>query len=121
MALWVWARYLEDASLWDYGISATPQWALECLVGYLAFVGAILIWAGIGVATGTATVSTGPPSDGLGIIVISVVSLALHAAVQQVVFFRVILGSALEGLYARELAQPLVIGISVIVAAISFG
>lgn len=106
VALALWARYLDRRSLADYGVSATPRWFLDALGGVAAVVIGFVAWFALGALMGRTSVTFAPSySDGsllLGLAIL-VVALALHGAVQQVVFFRVILKNAAEGLHGRGL------------------
>jgi|GEM_PF-1766157 len=103
-----WARYLDARPLSDYGVSATPAWLLDLAAGFGAVVVGFVVWLGLGTALGDVTVTTAlsSPQGSLGLgLVVAAAALLLHAAVQQLVFFRVILGSAAEGLGSRDLSR----------------
>lgn len=106
LALAVWARYLDRRPLTEYGLAATPGWAVDLLAGFLALVLGFGVWTGLGALSGAVTVTVAPSlpqgSVLLGLVA-PAVALVLHAAVQQVVFFRVILETAAEGLHSRGL------------------
>lgn len=101
-----WARYVDRKPLSAYGVSATPRWARDALVGVTALVVGQGVWIAFGSLVGgtTVTLALSPPEGSLLLVVAApVVALALHAAVQQVVFFRVVAKAAAEGLHARGL------------------
>ena len=101
-----WARYVDREPLSAYGFAATPTWARDALVGVVALVAGQGLWLAFGSLVGGLTVTPvlSPPDGSLLIAVaVPIVALALHAAVQQVVFFRVIGTAAAEGLHARGL------------------
>lgn len=107
LVLAVWARYLDRRPLSSYGISANPAWALQFLGGVAAVLVGSVCWGALGVALGYTTVAVSPsvPEGSLLVgVVVPFVALVLHAAVQQVVFFCVILEAAAEGLASRKLA-----------------
>jgi hypothetical protein len=104
VALALWARYLDRRSLADYGVSLTARWFLGALGGFAAVVIGFGAWFAVGAGMGRTSVTLAPsyPEGSLVVgLAILVVALALHAAVQQVVFFRVILENAAEGLHSR--------------------
>ena len=99
-----WARYVDRQPLSSYGVSATPRWLLDALAGVAAVVLGFGAWAAFGALLGVTTVTAPlslPEGSLLVTLAIPVVALVLHAAVQQVVFFRVILKNAAEGLHSR--------------------
>lgn len=101
-----WARYVDREPLTAYGFSATPQWARDALVGVTALVVGQGAWLAFGSLVGDTTVTlalVAPESSLLVGVLVPLVALALHAAVQQVVFFRVVGKAAAEGLHARGL------------------
>jgi hypothetical protein len=123
VALAGWARYLDARPLSDYGVSATPAWLLDLVAGFGAVVVGFVVWLGLGAALGGVTVTTAlsSPQDSLGPgLVVVAVALLLHAAVQQLVFFRVALGSAAEGLKSRDLSRSLPFAGALAVAVVLF-
>jgi len=120
IALVVWARYLDRQPLSDYGVSASRSWVRDFLVGFIAVTIGLGVWAGVGSGLGGKTVLVSPsiPAESalFGLILPSV-ALVLHAAVQQVVFFRVILESAAEGLHSwgMNASQTAVVAVPVAV------
>lgn len=104
LALALWARVLDRQPLSDYGISASSHWLREFLIGFFAVVAGQGIWLGVGSVLGSKSVhvALSAPSEPLLVwLVLPFAALVLHAAVQQVVFFRVILKTAAEGLHSR--------------------
>lgn len=103
VALIVWARYLDRRSLRDYGISASVGWVADGFVGVTAVLVGSAVWTGTTSILGGTSIVVAPsiPEEPLVGLVFSFVALLLHAAVQQVVFFRVILENAAEGLHSR--------------------
>jgi len=123
VALAVWARYLDARPLSEYGVSATPAWTLDLAAGFGAVVVGFVVWLGLGAALGGVTVTTAlsSPQGSLGTeLVVAAVALLLHAAVQQLVFFRVILGSAAEGLGSRDLSRTWAFAGALVVAVVLF-
>jgi hypothetical protein len=99
-----WARYLDRYPLSHYGVSASSDWVRDCFLGFVAVLVGLVVWAGLSVAVGskTAVVSPSVPEGSvLWGLALPFVAFLLHAAVQQVVFFRVILKTAAEGLGGR--------------------
>jgi len=104
LALVLWAKYLDRDSVASYGVSTSPDWVRDALLGFVAVLVGLVVWAGFSVAVGgkTAAVSPAVPEGSVLFgLVLPLVALVLHAAVQQVVFFRVILKTAAEGLKSR--------------------
>lgn len=103
-ALLGWARFLDRRPLSDYGVSGSRGWLRDGAVGFAAVLVGAGGWTGLTSVLGGTTVKLAPSvprgSVLLGL-VLPFVALLLHAAVQQVVFFRVILGTAAEGLHSR--------------------
>lgn len=104
VALAVWARYLDRQPLSNYGVSVSRAWVRDFLVGFVAVVIGQGVWVGLSSLLGPKTVQVSPSTPDESILfwlVVPFVALVLHAAVQQVVFFRVILKNAAEGLHSR--------------------
>lgn len=79
----------------------------DFLVGLTAVIVGFFLWLGLGVSMGgkTAVVSPSIPQGSiLWGLVVPFVAFVLHAAVQQIVFFRVILKNAAEGLQSRDVS-----------------
>lgn len=107
LALVPWARYVERRSLSTYGVSAAPGWVRDGLVGFLAVLVGFGVWSGLTsllAATTLAVAPSAPGPSGLLAAGLLFVALVLHAAVQQIVFFRVILTNAADGLQTRGVA-----------------
>ena len=108
VALAGWARYVDRQPLSAYGVSASPRWARDAAVGVVALVAGHGLWLAFGGLVGGLSVSpTLSPPDGSWLLaaVAPALALALHAVVQQVVFFRVVLEAGAEGLHARGLTR----------------
>lgn len=122
-ALAVWARYVERRPLSEYGVSASPRWVRDGTVGFVAVLVGFGAWRGVTAALGGTSVTVAP-SVPQGSVLLGVVApfvaLVLHAAVQQVVFFRVIQESAAEGLHSRGLSAPRAVAGAVPVAVLLF-
>lgn len=104
IALVIWARYLDREPLSNYGVSVSSGWTRDFLVGIVAVFIGFTVWAWFSSLLGEKSVqlSVSQPGDSvLFWLVIPMVALVLHAAVQQVVFFRIILKTAAEGLHSR--------------------
>lgn len=104
LLLVAWARYLDRRPLSHYGVSATRDWGLDVLVGFVAVLLGFGFWIGLGSLLGATTIAVSPslPRGSLLFgVVFPFAALVLHAAVQQVVFFRVILETAAEGMRSR--------------------
>lgn len=107
VALVPWARHVDRQPLSNYGMSAAPRWALELAVGFVAVLLGFGTWFGLGAALGETAVapSVADPEGSLllGLVVLPL-ALVIHAGIQQLVFFRVILKNAAEGLHGRGVA-----------------
>jgi hypothetical protein len=104
LALVVWARYLDRQPLSNYGVSVSLGWVRDFLVGFVAVVIGNGVWIGLGSLFGGRSVQISPsvPDESvLSWLLIPFVALILHTAIQQIVFFRVILKNAAEGLHSR--------------------
>lgn len=123
VALLGWARYLDRRPLSDYGVSVSPGWIRDGLVGFVAVLVGFAVWIGILSGLGATTVVVSPSlpqgSPLLGP-VLPFAALVLHAAVQQVVFFRVVLGTAAGGLSSRGVGAGGAAAGAVAVATLSF-
>lgn len=114
-----WARYLDRRPLSDYGVSASPSWLADLLAGLGAIVGAFALWFGVATALGWASISVAmsapqrPLLVGIGLFV---VTLGIHVWIQQVVFFRIIIKNAAEGLHSRSLSSRRAILVGILVA-----
>jgi hypothetical protein len=120
IALILWARYIDRHPLSNYGISGSAAWLREFLIGVVAVIIGQLLWIGIGSVLGGKSVQVSPSTPDESILfwlVFPFVALVLHAAVQQVVFFRVILKNAAEGLHSRgvDASQAVLAGVPVAV------
>jgi hypothetical protein len=101
-----WARYLDRRQLSAYGVAATPRWAGELLAGTVALLVGFGLWYGLGTALGWTTVTvalSASPGALVAGFVLGGLALLLHAAAQEVVFFRVVLQTAVEGWHSRGL------------------
>lgn len=122
LILAIWARYLDRRSLSAYGVALTPTWLREFLLGVGAVLVGFLLWAALKVGIGASTVEFAPSIPEGSILwglLVPAVALVLHAAVQQIVFFRVILETAAEGLHRRGLGLALA-GLCAIPVAVLF-
>jgi len=102
-----WARYLDRRPLSEYGVSASRSWLADLLAGLGAIFGAFALWFGVATALGWASVGVAmsapqwPLLVGIGLFVIT---LGIHVWIQQVVFFRIIIKNAAEGLHSRSVS-----------------
>lgn len=118
-----WARYIDWVPLSNYGISVSLRWVREFLLGFIAVVLGQSLWILISSLPGgkSAQISVSTPEGSVLVwLVIPFVALTLHAAVQQVVFFRVILKNAAEGLHSRGMNATQAVLMAVLVAAVFF-
>lgn len=123
VALVGWARYLDRRPLSTYGVSASLGWGRDALVGFVAVLVGVGAWTGLAAVAGGASVALSPslPRGSVLVgLVLPFVALVLHAAVQQVVFFRVVLGTAAEGLHSRGVAPARAAVAAVPVAVLLF-
>lgn len=118
LALAIWARYLDRQPLPNYGISASLEWGRD-LVGGLLAIGLVTgAWHAFGVAMGwteiqlTLSAPDRPFPIAFGVFLLAI---GIHAAIQQVVFFRVIPKNAAEGLHSRGLNPPRSVLVGVLV------
>lgn len=104
VTLLLWARYFDRQSLSNYGISGSLDWIRGFLFGFAVVIIGQVLWIGVSSLSGGKSVrmSLSTPDESILFwLVVPFVALVLHAAVQQIVFFRVILGTAAEGLHSR--------------------
>jgi len=123
LVLGVWARYLDRRPLSSYGISARRGWGRDFLVGVLAVILGFVFWLGVGWGLGATTVTVAPSVPEGSVLfglVVPFVALVVHAAVQQVVFFRVILEAAVEGVHSRGLSATHAAAVAIPVAVVPF-
>jgi hypothetical protein len=116
-----WARIVDRRSLVDYGVSLSPSWVLNLLIGFAVVVGVWSVWHGIAVLIGWMRIewSMVAPQGAVGLkLVGSLVSLAINTWVQDVVFFAIVLVAAAEGLRSREIgSQRAILGGWLVAAA----
>ena len=117
-ALLAWARLVDRLPLSSYGVAASVGWLGRALLGLVAVLGGMAAWIGLGTVLGDVTVATSlsaPQGPLPAFLLVMIVALGLHAAIQQVVFFRVILGNAAEGLASRGVdpARALLLAVGV--------
>lgn len=123
IALGLWARYLDRQPLSNYGISVSRDWVRDFLVGFVAVVIGQAVWVGVSSLSVGKSVQVSPSTPDESILywlVLPIVALVLHAAVQQIVFFRVILKNAAEGLHSRGINASLAAVVAVPVAVVLF-
>lgn len=102
-----WARYLDRRPLSAYGVSASGPWLGRLLVGTGAVVAVAGLWnaAAAGLGWVSVEVAASAPQGSLPVaLALYVAALGLHVWAQQLVFFRIVLGNAAEGLHSRGLA-----------------
>lgn len=106
VVLGVWAWAIDRRPLADYGVSLSSAWVGDLLAGFGAVVLAHLLWYGIGLTGGWATLELWPtaPQDlvALGLVGV-VVSFAFNVWVQDTVYFAIVLRNAAEGFRSRDL------------------
>lgn len=123
IALVLWARYLDWQPLSNYGISVSRDWVGDFLTGVVAVVIGQSVWVGVSSLSGGKSVQVSPSTPEESILywlVLPFVALVLHAAVQQIVFFRVILKNAAEGLHSRGVNASRAAVVAVPVAVVLF-
>ena len=123
ITLILWARYFDRLPLSDYGISSSPAWIREFLIGFVVVVIGQLLWIGVSSLPGgkSVQVSLSTPDESILFwLVVPFVALVLHAAVQQIVFFRVIVKNAAEGLHSRGVDAGQAVLVAVPVAVVFF-
>ena len=118
-----WARYLDWQPLSNYGVSVSRDWVGDALVGFAAVVIGQSVWIGVSSLPAGKSVQLSPSLPAESILVWLILpfgALVLHAAVQQLVFFRVILTNAAEGLHSRGLNASQAAAAAVPVAVVFF-
>lgn len=123
VALGLWARFLDWQPLSNYGVTVSTDWGRAFLGGFLAVVVGQLVWLGVSSVFWGKSVHVAPstPSEPLLVwLVLPFAALVLHAAVQQVVFFRVILKTAAEGLHSRGVNAGTAALVAIPVATVLF-
>lgn len=115
----VWARYLDREPLSKYGVSSSSGWMRD----FLAVLIGLAVWAVFSSMLGGKTIQAAPSTPDETVLVWLVfpsVALVLHAAVQQLVFFRVNLKNAAEGLHSRGVSAGRAVLPAVPVAVLFF-
>lgn len=123
VVLGLWARVLDWQPLSNYGVSLSPDWGRAFLGGFVAVVVGQFVWLGVSSMLGATSLHVVPsaPSEPLLVwLVLPFLALVLHAAIQQVVFFRVILKTAAEGLHSRGASAGTAALVAVPVATVFF-
>lgn len=123
LALGLWARVLDWQPLSNYGVSVSTDWGRDFLIGFLAVVVGQLVWLGVSSVLSDKSVEIALSAPGEPIFVwflLPFAALVLHAAVQQVVFFRVILKTAAEGIHSRGVTAGTATLIAIPVATVFF-
>ena len=123
IALVLWARYLDWQPLSNYGVSFSRDWMRDFLTGFVAVVIGQVVWVGVSSLQSGKAVQVSPSTPDESILVwflLPFVALVLHAAVQQIVFFRVILKNAAEGLHSRGMNASQAVVAAVAVAVVFF-
>lgn len=123
IAMVVWARYVDWQPLSNYGISGSLDWAGDFLVGFVAVVIGQAMWLVGSSLPGGKSIQVSPSTPDESILIWLILpfgALILHAAVQQIVFFRVILKNAAEGLHSRGLKPSQAAVVAVPVATVFF-
>lgn len=114
-----WARYLDRMPLSSYGVSLSRDWLRDLVVGFAAIFTAFAAWFAAASALGWARVDvalTAPDTSVLAGVGLFVVALGIHVWIQQVVFFRIVVKNAAEGLHNRGLDAPRAVFGGVVVA-----
>jgi hypothetical protein len=102
-----WARFLDRRPLSNYGISRSSEWVLNAVVGFGAVLVGFGVWYGLGSTLGwtTISVSLSAPNAPLALaLAMLFVALAIHVALQQLVFVSITVQNAAEGLASRGLS-----------------
>jgi hypothetical protein len=123
VALSIWARVLDWQPLSNYGVSVSTDWGRAFLGGFLAVVVGQLMWLGVSSLSGGKSIHVAPsaPNESLLVwLVLPFAALVLHAAVQQIVFFRVILKTAAEGLHSWGVSGGTAALVAIPVATVLF-
>jgi len=123
ISLLLWARYFDRQALSNYGISGSLDWFREFVTGFVVVIIGQGLWITISSLLGSKSVrmSLSTPDESILFwLVVPFVALVLHAAVQQIVFFRVILKNAAEGLHSRRVNDNRAILAAVPVAIVFF-
>lgn len=123
IALVFWARYLDWQPLSNYGVSVSIDWVRDFLIGFVAVVIGQGVWVLLSSLPGGKSVQVSPSTPDESIIfwlLLPFAALVLHAAVQQIVFFRVILKNAAEGLHSRGINANRAAVVAVPVAVVFF-
>lgn len=119
VGLGLWGRYVERRPLSAFGVSASGRWLLDMVAGFVAVLVGFGVWAAASAALGWSRVSVAPsgPDGSIAAPLLLLVALWLHVWAQDVVFFRVVIENAAEGLSSRGVAPPrsVVIGLAVAV------
>jgi membrane protease YdiL (CAAX protease family) len=113
LALAAWARYVDRRPVRDYGLSATPQWAGDVAVAFVAVLVAQSVWHGVGDALGWTSVQVAATADGSFALAFAAAFVGVAATVwiQETAYFGLVLRNAAEGLHARDLpARHAVLG-----------
>lgn len=114
-----WARYFDHQPLSSYGATASRAWLEKLIVGLAAVGVAFGLWFAVASALGWASVSVVLSAPGGSLLVgvaLFTVTLGLHVWVQQLVFFRIIIRNAAEGLSSRGVSPRRAVFAGVVVA-----
>jgi len=109
VAMAIWTRYIDRLSLSSYGVRFSGDWFQRLIGGFAAVLFVLLAWNGIAAALGWLTIDlvlSNPEVE----LVFLFVTFALSAAIQQIVFFRVVLKNAAEGLHSRGVTPLRAVG-----------
>jgi hypothetical protein len=104
IALVTWARFVDRYPLSNYGVSISLGWVRDGCFGFAAVLLSAGVWTGLTSVLSDTTVVIAPSVPQGSVLLelgLPFVALGLHAAVQQIVFFRIILKTAAEGLHSR--------------------
>jgi hypothetical protein len=114
-----WAHYFDRRPLSSYGATASRAWLEKLVVGLAAVGVAFGLWFAVASALGWASVSvvlSAPRGSLLVGAALFTVTLALHVWVQQLVFFRIIIRNAAEGLSSRGVSPRRAVFAGILVA-----
>jgi len=100
VAMVFWTRYIDRLSLSNCGVSFSRDWFQRLVGGFTAVLLVLLAWNAIAAAVEWITIDPVGSDPHVGFAFLFV-TLALSAAIQQIVFFRVVLKNAAEGLHSR--------------------